>query len=83
MAMLYQGKSLRSRTENSTLQNPVVAQFLTEAEARFWKAASMQLQRNEIMTGLLVIGTIAVVVSFWFARRRGVIRPLVTTDLFR
>jgi len=30
----------------------------------------MQLQKNEILTGLLVIGTIAVVASFWFCSAR-------------
>src|SRR5439155_7070175 len=50
---------------------------------RSWKTAKMQLQRNEILTGLLVIGTIAVV-SFLLVLlgAPGLFRPVVTYKIY-
>src|SRR6202022_2343885 len=43
----------------------------------------MQLQRNEIMTGLLVVGTVAVLVSVLvLLSAPGLFRPLVTYKIY-
>src|SRR5207245_4283684 len=49
----------------------------------FWKTAKMQLQRNEITTGLLVVGTIAVVAAVLvLLGAPGLFRPLVTYKIY-
>ena len=43
----------------------------------------MQLRRNELMTGLLVIGTIAVLTGVWILLGApGLFRPLVTYKIY-
>src|SRR5438046_7759351 len=52
-------------------------------KVRSSKVASMQLQRNEIMTGLLVIGTIAVVAFLLvLLGAPGLFRPLVIYKIY-
>src|SRR4029077_4906540 len=48
-----------------------------------WKEAKMQLRRNEIMTGLLVLGTVAVLTFILIMLGApGLFRPLVVYKLY-
>ena len=74
MAMLYEGKVIADAEPErfKKSDNPVVQQFLSgSTEGPIWKEAKMQLRRNEIMTGLLVLSTVGVLTlsSSCWARR--------------
>ena len=86
MAMLDEGKIIEEGEPEQLKQskNPVVAQFLSgSTEGPIRKTHSMQLERNEILTGLLVIGTIGVIAFLLvLLGAPGLFRPLVTYGVY-
>ena len=87
MAMLYQGEDHRGRLTRAvqTIERPGGAAILERQHrrSRSWKEAKMQLRRSEIMTGLLVLSTVAVLAFVLIMLGApGLFRPLVIYKIY-
>ena len=87
MAMLYQGKVIADgdpeQFKKSRKSGRAAIPERQHRRVRSWKEAKMQLRRNEIMTGLLVLATVAVLTFILILLGApGLFRPLVTYRIY-
>ena len=87
MAMLYQGRIIEmAQTEEFKRSKTSGRATIPERQhgrVRFWKEAEMQLRRNEILTGVLVLATVAVLTFVLILLGApGLFKPLVTYRIY-